>query len=162
MAGRIHQYVERMMRSRAEIFDEASRKRALVDQTAGDAKRQKMEGAPQFTVPPLGPGPHSLAGVFTLTNNLGLAAFDATQLPANLAAKISVKTLMALDQQILDLAVAVCVLHIFIKASMGVLTWLGYPGSSDFYLRCWSGGSSGSSACSHQRRNRTVGSGGGR
>ncbi|KAK4100634.1 hypothetical protein N658DRAFT_427072 [Parathielavia hyrcaniae] len=106
MAGRIHQYIERMMRLRAEMFDEASRKRALVDQAAGDAKRQKMEGAPQFTVPPLGPGPHSLAGVFTLTNNPGLQAFDATQLPANLAAKISVKTLMTLDQQTLDLAVA--------------------------------------------------------
>ncbi|KAK4129237.1 hypothetical protein N657DRAFT_562576 [Parathielavia appendiculata] len=106
MAGRIHQYIERMMRSRAEIFDEASRKRALVDQAVGDAKRQKMEGAPQFMVPPLGPGPHSLAGVFTLTSNPGLQAFDATQLPANLAAKISVKTLMTLDQQIFDLAVA--------------------------------------------------------
>jgi symplekin len=122
MSGRIHQYIERMMRSRAEIFDEASRKRALADQDAGDAKRQKMEGAPQFSVPPLGPGPHSLAGVFTLTNNLGLAGFDATQLPANLAAKISVKTLMTLDQQILDMAVAVSLLSISTGASARVLT----------------------------------------
>lgn len=111
MSGRIQQYVERLMRSRAEIFDEAGRKRALADQAAagyGDAKRQKVEaGAPQFTVPPLGPGPHTLAGVFTLTNNAGLQAFDATQLPANLAAKIGVRTLAALDQNVLDLAVNV-------------------------------------------------------
>jgi symplekin len=111
MSGRIQQYVERLMRSRAEIFDEAGRKRALADQAAagyGDAKRQKVEtGAPQFTVPPLGPGPHTLAGVFTLTNNAGLQAFDATQLPANLAAKIGIRTLAALDQNVLDLAVSV-------------------------------------------------------
>ncbi|KAK3300101.1 uncharacterized protein B0H64DRAFT_7181 [Chaetomium fimeti] len=109
LSGRIQQYVERLMRSRAEIFDEAGRKRALADQTAtgyGDAKRQKVEaGVPQFSVPPLGPGPHTLAGVFTLTNNAGLQAFDATQLPANLAAKIGVRTLAALDQNVLDLAV---------------------------------------------------------
>ncbi|KAH6651036.1 hypothetical protein F5144DRAFT_71747 [Chaetomium tenue] len=108
MSGRIQQYVERLMRSRAEIFDEAGRKRALADQAVagyGDAKRQKVEaGAPQFSVPPLGPGPHTLAGVFTLTNNAGLQAFDATQLPANLAAKIGVRTLAALDQNVLDLA----------------------------------------------------------
>ncbi len=111
MAGRIQQYVERLMRSRAEIFDEAGRKRALADQAAaptGDAKRQRMEsGVAQFSVPPLGPGPHTLAAVFTLTNNLGLQGFDATHLPANLAARISARTLAALDPHVLDLAVGV-------------------------------------------------------
>lgn len=99
------------MRSRAEIFDEANRKRAFVDQTAtayGDAKRQKVGGgASQFRVPPLGPGPHSLAAIFTLTNNLGLQGFDATQLPAPLAAKVGVRVLATVDQQILDFAVNV-------------------------------------------------------
>lgn len=102
------------MRSRAEIFDEASRKRALVDHAAanaGDAKRQKVEGGvPQFSIPPMGPGPHSLAGVFTLTNNLGLQGFDVTLLPANLVAEISVKTLAGLDEHVLGLAVGVSVL----------------------------------------------------
>ncbi|GAB1310164.1 Symplekin/Pta1 N-terminal domain-containing protein [Madurella fahalii] len=110
MAGRIQQYIERMMRSRAEIFDEAGRKRVLAEQAAanyGDAKRQRLDsGVQQLAIPPLGPGPHSLAGVFTLTNNLGLQGFDATQVPANLTAKICVRTLATLDQQILDLAVS--------------------------------------------------------
>lgn len=111
MAGRIQQYIERLMRSRAEIFDEAGRKRALADHAAadyGDAKRQKVEGGvAQVTIPPLGPGPHTLAAVFALTNNQGLQGFDATQIPANLAAKISARTLATLDQQVLDLAIGV-------------------------------------------------------
>lgn len=111
MSGRIQQYLERLMRSRAEIFDEAGRKRALIDQGMagfGDPKRQKMEaGVSQFTIPPLGPGPHTLAAIFTLTDNPGLQAFDAAQLPANLAAKISIRTLATLDEKVLDLAVSV-------------------------------------------------------
>jgi symplekin len=116
MAGRIQQYIERLIRSRAEIFDEAGRKRALADHAAAshrDAKRQKMEGGPaQVVIPPLGSGPHTLATIFTLTNNVGLAGFDATQLPVNLAAKISVRALVALDQKVLDLAVNVSAIHI--------------------------------------------------
>jgi len=65
-------------------------------------------GAAPVSIPPLGPGPHTLAAVFTLTNNLGLQSFDAAQLPANLAGKISVRTLAAMDPQVLDLAVSVC------------------------------------------------------
>jgi symplekin len=111
MSGRIQQYLERLMRSRTEIFDEAGRKRALADHTAaayGDAKRQKLEGGvAQVSIPPLGPGPHTLAAVFALTSNLGLQGFDATQLPANLAARISVSALATLDEQVLNFAVAV-------------------------------------------------------
>ncbi len=123
MAGRIQQYVERLMRSRAEIFDEAGRKRALADQAAapfGDAKRQKVEsGAAQFSIPPLGPGPHTLAAVFTLTNNLGLQGFDVSHLPENLAAKISVRTLEALDPHVLDLAVGVSLAEVRFGDSCG-------------------------------------------
>ena len=64
-------------------------------------------GVAQFSVPPLGPGPHTLAAVLTFTNNLGLQGFDATHLPANLAARISARTLAALDPHVLDLAVGV-------------------------------------------------------
>ncbi|KAK0747976.1 hypothetical protein B0T21DRAFT_379915 [Apiosordaria backusii] len=117
--GRIQQYVERLMRSRAEIFDEAGRKRQLADQAAaqyGDLKRQKMEGAAAaapgpaapaqpVVIPPLAPGPQTLAAVFTLTNNRGLQAFDATNIPANLVAKIVARTLNTLDQSVLDFAV---------------------------------------------------------
>ncbi|KAL1844369.1 hypothetical protein VTJ49DRAFT_48 [Mycothermus thermophilus] len=107
MAGRIQQYLEKLMRQRAELYDEANRKRpadhALA--AAADAKRQKMDGAVPLTIPPLGPGPHSLAKIFTLTDNLGLQGFDVTQLPAELAAKIAVRTLENTDQRILDFAV---------------------------------------------------------
>ncbi|KAH6634141.1 hypothetical protein B0J18DRAFT_9852 [Chaetomium sp. MPI-SDFR-AT-0129] len=110
MAGRIQQYVERLTRSRAEIFDEAGRKRALADQATaayGDAKRQKAEtDIPQFSIPPLGPGPHSLAAVFTITNNPGLQAFDVTQLPDHLVSRISVRTLAGIDQKFLDFAIS--------------------------------------------------------
>ncbi|KAK4136682.1 hypothetical protein BT67DRAFT_187943 [Trichocladium antarcticum] len=110
MSGRIQQYLERLMRSRAEIFEEAGRKRALpADQAASnysEAKRQRVDsGVSQFAVPPLGAGPHSLAALFTLTNNAGLQAFDATQVPADIAAKIGVRTLATVNQQVLDLAV---------------------------------------------------------
>nr|CDP22686.1 Putative Pre-tRNA-processing protein [Podospora anserina S mat+] len=118
-SGRVQQYVERLMRSRAEIFDEAGRKRQLADQAAaqyGDLKRQKMQdasaAAPEpaapaqpAVIPPLAPGPQTLAAVFTLTNNPGLQAFDATSIPANLVAKIVARTLNTLDQSVLDFAV---------------------------------------------------------
>ncbi|KAK0617948.1 hypothetical protein B0T17DRAFT_495152 [Bombardia bombarda] len=109
LSGRIQQQIERLMRSRAEIFDDANRKRALAEQPAanyGDAKRQKLEvGVPQLQIPPLPPGPQSLATLFTLTNNVGLQGFDVTQVPAPFAARICVKTLASIDQRILDQAI---------------------------------------------------------
>ncbi|OAA57918.1 mRNA cleavage and polyadenylation specificity factor complex subunit [Niveomyces insectorum RCEF 264] len=112
-ASRIQQYVERLMRSRAELLDDAVRKRALVDQQAaayGDAKRQRLASgaaAPpqQLEIPPLGPGPVSLADIFTLTTNPQLRAFNAAQIPLELAAKISISTLVRVDQQLLDRAI---------------------------------------------------------
>ncbi|KAM7224550.1 protein of unknown function (DUF3453) domain containing protein [Rhypophila decipiens] len=109
LTPRIQQHIDRLVRSRAEIFDEANRKRALVEQPQagqGDAKRQKVDGAvPQLQIPPLAPGPQSLAAVFTLTQNLGLQAFDVTQVPIGFASRISVRTLAGLDQQLLDQAI---------------------------------------------------------
>ncbi|KAL2270961.1 hypothetical protein VTJ83DRAFT_332 [Remersonia thermophila] len=107
MAGRIQQYLEKLMRQRAELYDEANRKRPAdqVLSAAADAKRQRMDGAAPLTIPPLGPGPHTLAKIFTLTDNLGLQGFDVTQLPAELAAKIAVRTLEGMDQRVLDFAV---------------------------------------------------------
>ncbi|KAK3336883.1 hypothetical protein B0T19DRAFT_53771 [Cercophora scortea] len=109
MSGRIQQHVERLMRSRAEIFDEANRKRALGEQGAAgynDAKRQRVEvGPPQPQVQPLAPGPQSLAAVFTLTKDQGLQGFDVTQVPAAFASRVNVRTLIGIDQQILDQAI---------------------------------------------------------
>ncbi|KAL7628005.1 hypothetical protein AAE478_002201 [Parahypoxylon ruwenzoriense] len=108
-AGRIQQYVERLMRSRAEIFDEGSRKRALAEQSDGlDTKRQRTGTLPhpQIEISPLKPGPHSLADVFTFTNNEGVKHFNVgDNIPADLAAKISVTTISRLDPQLLDRAI---------------------------------------------------------
>ncbi|KAI0597766.1 hypothetical protein F4775DRAFT_217576 [Biscogniauxia sp. FL1348] len=109
LTGRIQQYVERLMRSRAEIFDE-SRKRALAEASAaGEAKRQRTgptSAQPQIDTSPLKPGPHSLAEVFTMTTNDGLKNFHVGDtVPAALAAKISVRTISQLDPQLLERAI---------------------------------------------------------
>lgn len=111
---RIQQYVERLMRSRAELIDDAGRKRTLADQQAaafGDAKRQRMASgaaAPQplQDIPALGPGPKSLADIFALSSNPQLRAFNASNVPLELAAKISVSTLARVDPHLLTRAIA--------------------------------------------------------
>ncbi|KAI1379557.1 hypothetical protein F4677DRAFT_409675 [Hypoxylon crocopeplum] len=108
--GRIQQYVDKLMRSPAEIFDEGSRKRALPEQADGlDAKRQRtgtVSPLPQVEITPLKPGPHTLAEVFTFTNNEGLKGFNAgDNVPAPLAARISVTTISRIDPQLLDRAI---------------------------------------------------------
>lgn len=101
------------MRMRHEIFDESGRKRALEAQQHAemDAKRQRIAPqvatTPQIQVTPLPPGPHSLGDVFTLTGSEGLKAFDVGTLPAAMAAKISVITLIRTDAQLLTKAIEV-------------------------------------------------------
>lgn len=110
MNPRIQQHIERLARSRADIFDDnAGRKRALAEQQAaalGDAKRQRLaSGAAAVTlqdIPLLPPGPTTLAAVFTLTNTPGLQSFDVSLVPGDLTAKICVSTLARIDQQLLD------------------------------------------------------------
>lgn len=106
---RIQQYLERLMASKAEVLDGGSRKRAHADVASGlEVKRQRTGPAqPTFQISPLGAGPHSLADVFALTQNAGLRAFDASQVPAALAAKISVNTIARIDNSILDRAIEV-------------------------------------------------------
>ncbi|KAK4229092.1 putative Pre-tRNA-processing protein [Podospora fimiseda] len=109
--GRIQQYIQRLERSKTEIFDEAGRKRALADQSSaqyGDTKRQRTEtpAAVAVTIPPLGPGPHRYSALYTITNNAGLQSFDATQVPHQLATRIVVKTLSSISQGVLDFAIA--------------------------------------------------------
>ncbi|KAK3398070.1 hypothetical protein B0T20DRAFT_355674 [Sordaria brevicollis] len=111
LTPRITQAHERLTRARTELLEEASRKRALPVEAVtspGDAKRQKTEAAapqPPLKIQPLAPGPHTLAEVFSLTNNAGLQAFDVTNVPAPLTARIAVKTLGSIDQGQLDLAI---------------------------------------------------------
>ena len=99
---RIHQYIERTMRMVAEAFDGSGKKRALEDQQqdAYDAKRQRVEAA-QVQIPPLGPGPHTLADVFSLTDAAGLKSFDLSQVPSQLVAKLAVNALSRIDPQLL-------------------------------------------------------------
>ncbi|CAK7273024.1 hypothetical protein SEPCBS57363_005444 [Sporothrix epigloea] len=117
---RIQQYIERLMRSRAELLDITGSKRVLADQqaaaTGGDAKRQRLTGGavvppvrqepqPLQAIPPLKPGPKSLADIFALTTNPELRNFHASQVPLELAAKISVSTLARVDVQLLNHAI---------------------------------------------------------
>ncbi|KAM5355737.1 hypothetical protein ACJ41O_002383 [Fusarium nematophilum] len=106
MTPRIQQHVERMMRTMAEIFDDSGRKRPLETQQHDgfDAKRQRLTPA-QIQVPPLGPGTHSLADVFTLIDNDALRAFDISQVPAPFVAKIVATTLSRIDPKVLSKAV---------------------------------------------------------
>lgn len=109
---RIQQHVERLMRSRMEIFDEGARKRALPQQPDGAvaAKRQKVvevvQPVARLEVPPLGPGMHSLGALFTITNHPGVKNFDATQVPPALAARISVTALATMPPELLSQAIA--------------------------------------------------------
>lgn len=100
------------MRSRSEIFDEANRKRPQPGQPDGAAlaaaKRQKIgdtQAVRRIEVPPLGPGTHSLADIFTITSDLGLRGFDVRQVPLDLAAKISVTTLAMIPHEQLQQAI---------------------------------------------------------
>ncbi|KAI9722592.1 MAG: hypothetical protein M1812_001523 [Candelaria pacifica] len=114
LAGRIQQYVERLMQSRIDIFDEGSRKRAAPSEpTDGldNAKRARLGAdisTPSHTtlsIPPLPPGPTSIAQLYTLTSDQGLATFDVQQLPIDLVARITIPVLHRIDQGSLEQAI---------------------------------------------------------
>jgi symplekin len=118
LTPKIHQYIERMMRSRSEIFDEATRKRGPPESTDGldAAKRQKLgaqvpTGAPKFQVPPLTPGLHTIAELFTVTTDEALKAFDVAQLSEDLVVKIGITILQRIDADTLNQAVDVSSAH---------------------------------------------------
>ncbi|KAJ8115443.1 hypothetical protein ONZ43_g4667 [Nemania bipapillata] len=93
LAGRMQQYVDRLVRSRAEIFDESGRKRVMVDQAnAVEAKRQRtttLSTQPQIEIAPLKPGKFNVSDT----------------IPAPLAARISVRTIAHLDTEIFERAI---------------------------------------------------------
>ncbi|PQE24681.1 hypothetical protein CJF32_00006963 [Rutstroemia sp. NJR-2017a WRK4] len=114
LAGRIQQYVERMMRSKTEIFDEATRKRGPPEPTDGLdlAKRQKLGAqvippAPtRFHVPPLAPGSHTIADLFTVTTDEALKGFDVALLSEDLVVKIAITILQRLNPDTIEQAVS--------------------------------------------------------
>lgn len=117
LAPRISQYVERMVRSKSDIFDEASRKRGPPEPTDGldHAKRQKLgaqvaNAAPKFHVPPLTPGPHTVGELFTVTTDEALKAFDVAMLSEDMVVKIGITILQRIDADTLNQAIEVSVI----------------------------------------------------
>lgn len=112
-------HVERLLQSRLEMFDEPSRKRGLpVEPTDGldNAKRARLdaETPPIIKIPPLPPGPNSYAQLYSLTDDVGLTSFDVKQLPSDLVVKITVPVLGRIDPSLLQQAVDVCFVLIFL------------------------------------------------
>jgi symplekin len=106
VAARIQPYLERLMQARAEMADGGTRKRALTETEGIEAKRQRTGPTlPDLQITPLPPGPHTLADVFTFTQNEGLRKFDASAVPAPLAAKISVNIIARIDASVLERAI---------------------------------------------------------
>lgn len=125
LAGRIQQYIERLAQSHNEIFDEASRKRALPAEptdVVDSAKRARLglETPPQHKIPPLPPGPTSFGQLFTLTEDVGLASFDVKQLPVDLVVKIIIPVLTRVGGESLDLAIGVCFRLLLIRSRLGL------------------------------------------
>ncbi|MCJ1363454.1 hypothetical protein MMC16_002561 [Acarospora aff. strigata] len=110
LAGRIQQYIERISQSTMEIFQESSRKRgAPSEPTDGlDSIKRARLGAgtsDRSPIPPLPPGPTSIAQLYTLTGDEGLTSFDVQQLPIDLVVKITLPVLYQLDPGVLGDAI---------------------------------------------------------
>jgi symplekin len=108
-----------MMKSRMEIFDEPSRKRGPPEPTDGldPTKRQKLgaqvtnSAASRLYVPPLTPGPHTIAELFTITTDEALKTFDVAQLSEDLVLKIGIPILQRIDSDTLNQAIEVGAQH---------------------------------------------------
>ncbi|KAM0320964.1 hypothetical protein ACHAO8_000258 [Botrytis cinerea] len=109
--GRIQQYVERMMRSKTEIFDEGNRKRGPPEPVDAQdlAKRQKLgaqvKSAP-LHIPPLAPGNHTIAELFTITTDEALKGFDVALLSEDLVVKIGITILQRIDTDTIEQAIS--------------------------------------------------------
>lgn len=116
LAPKIEEYIVRNLNIKRSIFDEPTRKRGPPEPTDGldAAKRQKIGAQvpapppkPKFQVPPLKPGRHTIAELFTVTPDEGLKAFDIAILPEDLVAKIGITILQRLDADTLNQAIEV-------------------------------------------------------
>jgi symplekin len=112
MAGKMQMYIERLMQSRLEAPDDASRKRGLPNEpTDGldNAKRARLNALtpPMLKIPPMAPGPPSFDRLFTITEDIGLSSFDVKQLPIDLVLKIVVPLLTQVHDSTLTQATEV-------------------------------------------------------
>ena len=99
-------YIDRLERNRLEMFasESASRKRGLPSEPTDGldpAKRRRVEAnlSRQADPPPLPPGPHSYAQLFTLTADRQLANFDVQQLPEELVKRVTLAILLHVESQ---------------------------------------------------------------
>ncbi len=94
-----------------EIFEEAGRKRPAPGPTAGadQIKRRKLapQQATKVQVRPLPPGQHTLADVFTVTEDPGLKTFDVGQIGEDLVVKIGISLLQRIDSETLEQTIEV-------------------------------------------------------
>ncbi|OJJ88862.1 RNA-processing protein PTA1 [Aspergillus glaucus CBS 516.65] len=109
LTGKMQQHIERLMQSRLEVADDASRKRGLpAEPTDGldSAKRARLDAQmpPLLKIPPLPPGPISYQQLFKITEDAGLSSFDVKQLPIDLLVKIVVPLLSRVDQSVMTQA----------------------------------------------------------
>jgi symplekin len=110
--GKMQVYIERLMQSKLEVTEDASRKRGLaVEPTDGldNAKRARLDAMtpPVLNIPPLPPGPISYDQLFTLTQDIDLCSFDVKLLPPDLLVNITVPLLAQVNQSMLTQAVDV-------------------------------------------------------
>ncbi|KAJ5458269.1 hypothetical protein N7475_009657 [Penicillium sp. IBT 31633x] len=110
LAGRMQMYIERLMQSRLEVTDDASRKRGLPNEPTDGldhAKRARLNALtpPMLKIPPMAPGPATFDRLFTLTEDIGLSSFDVKQLPIDLVLKIVVPLLSQVPDSTLTQAV---------------------------------------------------------
>ncbi|KAI9677901.1 MAG: hypothetical protein M1829_002398 [Trizodia sp. TS-e1964] len=108
LSSRILQYVERLMQTRQDIFNEGSRKRGAPGEVTDiDAAKRKRVGAgilpaSPLVIPPLPPGPTSIAQLFTVTTDQALRSFDVQQLPLDMIVKLVFPVIHQLDKGLLD------------------------------------------------------------
>lgn len=112
LIGRIHQYLDRIIKAKSEIFDDATRKRSPPGPTdvAESTKRSKPVAptkppARVLQVPPLKPGAHSVADLYTITTDASLKVFDVAILPEDLVVNIGITILQRIDTELLNQAV---------------------------------------------------------
>ncbi|KAF7713884.1 Uncharacterized protein PECH_006738 [Penicillium ucsense] len=110
LMGKMQHYIERLMQSRLETAEDASRKRGPpAEPTDGldQTKRARLDAVapPPLKIPPLPAGPTSYDQLFTLTQDIGLSSFDVKQLPPDIVVKIAIPLLSQVNPALLTQAV---------------------------------------------------------
>ncbi|KAI9890368.1 MAG: hypothetical protein M1814_004154 [Vezdaea aestivalis] len=107
LAGRIQQYLERLAISHAEVYDESKKRAAAPDLLRDDehVKRAKTVPSKGLNIPPLLPGPTTLAQLFKITSEEALTSFHVEQLPLDMIIKITLPVLYKIDQGLLNEAI---------------------------------------------------------